>query len=61
MDNLLRLAEASSLVLYKFTEGEEDWTEWVELKDSLKKAMRDLPESPTKDKILQRIKEFESR
>ena len=41
-DRLVGLVKAASLVLLKFTEGEEDWTEWVDLRDALEAASSGL-------------------
>jgi hypothetical protein len=59
-----RLMLLSSLALYKFSEGEEDWTEWQELAETLEMLL-DEPvadiDSETEQRVRSRLEEFWAR
>lgn len=54
------LAEASSLTLWKFTEGKEDYTEYQNLYQKLKAITKYLSED-TKQKVNARCNDYQER
>ena len=54
------LADASSLTLWKFTEGKEDYTEYQHLHQKLKSVMKYLNED-TKRKVVARCNDYQER
>jgi len=56
------LMEAASLTLYKFTEGKEDWEEYVYLRDCLEACVEsEAVGETTREIVTRRIEEFDSR
>jgi hypothetical protein len=54
------LALHASLILYKFTEGRESWSEYVDLANSLQSTLPQLSQ-PIAEIVARRIADFLSR
>jgi hypothetical protein len=66
MSNLVKtnMLLAASMVLYKFTEGEEDWTEWDDLAQALEDDVitaRNRVSTTDKTVVMRRVNEFRNR
>lgn len=64
MNSLERLLLASSLILSKFTEGKEDWSEYIDLADQTARTATEYTMSISLDVqkiVLRRLKEFQAR
>ncbi len=57
---MIDLAVAASLVLWKFTEGREDWGEYIELAHQCKKVALESND-PRAAVVLRRVDEFFQR
>lgn len=61
-DRWIQLLDLASLVLWKFTEGEEDWTEWRALAEAIEAAIEDVPDGDwRKRKIVHKLQDFNER
>lgn len=60
MSNVDCLALQASLILYKFTEGRESWSEYVDLANSLQSVIPQLSQ-PVAETVARRIADFLSR
>ncbi|MHC4298011.1 MAG: hypothetical protein ACYS7Y_11970 [Planctomycetota bacterium] len=55
------LAKAASMVLYKFSEGEEDWDEWQQLADALTSVIPLMMDEHCTEQVERRTTEFQER
>ena len=59
--DLAELVEVTARVLWKFTEGREDWDEWVDVRNALAAATQHVTEPTIRQSSLNAIADFDQR